>query len=123
MDPAVDGDVVDLDPTLTEEFLDVSIGEPVPQIPAQGEDDDLRWEPEALERRTRHCRNRTRTVRSHPATLTDPRALAPTQQCHLALGSSIPQQAEFLDTSPDCVPVVPLVPSLDGEDHGIRKLV
>ncbi len=37
--PPVDHDVVDLNPTLTEEFLDIAIGEPVPQIPAHGEDE------------------------------------------------------------------------------------
>jgi hypothetical protein len=46
----VDRDVVHLDPTLTEEFFDIAVGEPLPPIPAHGEDDDLRWEPETLER-------------------------------------------------------------------------
>jgi hypothetical protein len=48
LDPPVDADVVDLDATLTEQ--DVAVGQPVPQIPAHGEDDDLRRESEALER-------------------------------------------------------------------------
>jgi hypothetical protein len=48
--PPVDRDVVDLDATLTEQLLDIPIGESIPQIPAQGEHDDLRWEPEPLER-------------------------------------------------------------------------
>jgi hypothetical protein len=39
--PAVDGDVIDLDSALAEEFFDISIREPVPQIPAESEDDDL----------------------------------------------------------------------------------
>ena len=42
----VDGDVVDLDPSLTEQLLDISIREPIPQISPYGEDDDLRREPE-----------------------------------------------------------------------------
>src|SRR3954451_22229132 len=33
LNPPIDRDVVDLDPTLTEEFLDIAIREPVPQIP------------------------------------------------------------------------------------------
>ena len=37
LDPAVHGDVVDLDATLTEQPLDVAIGEPVPQIPPHSE--------------------------------------------------------------------------------------
>jgi len=45
--PPVDRDVIDLDPTLTQQLLHVAIGEPIPQIPAHGEDDDLRREPEA----------------------------------------------------------------------------
>src|SRR5680860_210665 len=93
LNPPVDGDVVGLDPTLTEELLDIAIGEPIPQIPPQGEDDDLRWEPETLERRTRQRRNRTRTVRPHPATLTDPRDLAPTQHCLAALSTSAPPRS------------------------------
>jgi Uncharacterized conserved protein (DUF2249) len=48
--PPVDGDVVDLDPAFTQEFFDVAIGEPVPEGPAQGEDDDLGREPKAFER-------------------------------------------------------------------------
>ena len=50
LDPPADRDVVDLDPTLGQRFLDIAIGEPVPQIPTHGQDDDLRWEPKALER-------------------------------------------------------------------------
>src|SRR5438132_1418502 len=38
--PSIDRDVIDLDPTLVEELLDVAIGEPVPQIPAHGQDND-----------------------------------------------------------------------------------
>jgi hypothetical protein len=40
LDPAEDGDVVDLNPALTEELFDVAVGEPSPQIPTQGDDDD-----------------------------------------------------------------------------------
>jgi hypothetical protein len=46
LNPPVDGDVVDLDPTFTEQFFDVAIGKPVSHIPAHGEDDDLGREPE-----------------------------------------------------------------------------
>jgi hypothetical protein len=49
LDPPVDGDVVDVDPTLTEQLLDIAIGQPIPQVPAHGEDDDLGREPETLE--------------------------------------------------------------------------
>ena len=43
--PPVDGDVVDLDPALSEERFDVAVGEAILQIPTHGEDDDLWWEP------------------------------------------------------------------------------
>ena len=46
LDPPVDRDVVDLDPALAEKLLDVAIRQPVTQMPAHGEDDDLRREPE-----------------------------------------------------------------------------
>jgi hypothetical protein len=42
------GDVVDVDAPLCEQFLDVAIREPVAQVPAHSEDDDLRREPEPL---------------------------------------------------------------------------
>jgi hypothetical protein len=45
--------VIDLDATLTEELLDVAVGEPVPEVPAHRQDDDLAREPEPGERRTR----------------------------------------------------------------------
>ena len=45
----VDRDVVDLDPTLTQQLFHIAIGEPIPQVPAQGEDDDLRREPKTGE--------------------------------------------------------------------------
>jgi hypothetical protein len=42
--------VIDLNPTLGQELSDIAIREPEPQIPAEGKDDDLGREPEALER-------------------------------------------------------------------------
>ena len=50
LDPSVDGDVIDLDATLDEEFLDVSVGESVPEGSAYCEHDDVRCEPVAGER-------------------------------------------------------------------------
>jgi hypothetical protein len=50
--PPVLGHMIDLEPTIRQLF-DVAVGEPEPQIPAHREDDDLGWEPEALERRAR----------------------------------------------------------------------
>ncbi len=45
LDPPVDRDVVDLDPTLGQQLLDVSIGESEPQVPADCQGDDFGWEP------------------------------------------------------------------------------
>ncbi len=81
LNPPVDRDVIDLDPTLPQQFLDIAIGEALPQIPPQREDDDLGREPEPLERRTPNHRDQTRTMRPHPATLTDGHEVRPTQQC------------------------------------------
>jgi hypothetical protein len=45
LDPPIDRDVVDLDPTLGQQLLDVPVGEAEPQVPTDGQGDDLRWEP------------------------------------------------------------------------------
>ena len=45
--PPVDRDVVDLDPALGEELFDVAVGQAEAQVPADREDDDIRWEAEA----------------------------------------------------------------------------
>jgi hypothetical protein len=46
LQPPVDGDVVDVDAALGQQLLDVSIGESVAEIPADGDRDHLGWEPE-----------------------------------------------------------------------------
>jgi hypothetical protein len=43
--PPVDRDVVDLDPSLGEEFLDVAVGQPVAQVPAHRHHDHLGRKP------------------------------------------------------------------------------
>ena len=45
LDPAVDHDVVDLDPALAQELLDVPIRQAEPQVPADRQGDDLWREP------------------------------------------------------------------------------
>jgi len=47
--PAVDGDVVDLHAALGEQFLDVAVGQPEAQVPADRDDDDVGREAEASE--------------------------------------------------------------------------
>jgi len=45
--------MINLDTPFAQEFLDVSIGQPEPQVPAHRDDDHLRREPESGERRPR----------------------------------------------------------------------
>jgi hypothetical protein len=49
LDPAVDGDVVHGDAALGEQFLDVAVGQPIAQVPADRDCDHLPREPEASE--------------------------------------------------------------------------
>jgi hypothetical protein len=53
LDPPVDRDVVNLDPALGQQLLDVPIGEAEPQVPAHRQGDDLRREPVPGEGRAR----------------------------------------------------------------------
>jgi hypothetical protein len=41
--PSVDGDMVDLDVTFDEQFFDLSVGQIEPQLPADRDNDHLRW--------------------------------------------------------------------------------
>ncbi len=52
LNPPVHGDVVNVDPTLGEELLHVSVGQTEPQVPPNGERDDLRREAVPGEGRT-----------------------------------------------------------------------
>jgi hypothetical protein len=45
--PPVDRDVVDLDPALGQQLFEVAVGQAEAQVPADREDDDIRWEAEA----------------------------------------------------------------------------
>ena len=48
--PPVDGHVVDLDATLGQQLLEVAVRQPVPQVPADRQQDHLRREPEPSKR-------------------------------------------------------------------------
>jgi hypothetical protein len=63
-DPAVDGDVVDLDAAFDQELFDVTVGQAVAQVPADRDGDDLGWEAEAGEGRPRSW-SRARTTGAH----------------------------------------------------------
>jgi len=64
----VDSDVIDLDATLGEQFLNVAVRQPEAQVPADPEDDDVWWEAKAREGGP-HCGSRTRAVGSHVGSL------------------------------------------------------
>jgi hypothetical protein len=68
--PSVDGDVVDLDAPLVEEFLDISVRESVAEVPAHCQQDHARWEPES--RKRRRSKAVTTTTTNHPDTLRPP---------------------------------------------------
>jgi hypothetical protein len=80
--PAVDADVIDLDAPLGEQLLDVAVGQAEAQLPADRDDDDIGWEPEAGEVRPWN-QSRARTARSHAASLAAPRRSQRTQQRRL----------------------------------------
>jgi hypothetical protein len=66
--PPVDGDMVDLDAALREQFLDVAVGQPKAQVPADRQDDDVGRGAEASEGRPA-SRSRERTAGSHTISL------------------------------------------------------
>jgi hypothetical protein len=47
--PAVDGHVIDGDATLGQQFFDVTVGEPIAQVPPHSHRDHLRREPKPSE--------------------------------------------------------------------------
>ncbi len=71
LDPPVDAHVVDLDASFRKEFFHVPVGQGEPQVPADGQGDDLGREPIARERGTRGWAGTKVSVRSHRASLSD----------------------------------------------------
>jgi len=59
LDPAVDRDVLYIDPTLGEQFLNIAVGQAVPQVPPHCHRDHLAGETESSERGGRGRRHRT----------------------------------------------------------------
>jgi hypothetical protein len=70
--PPVDGHVVDLDTALGEQLLDVAVGQPEAQVPADSDDDDVGRKPEAGEGRARRDRRPRAVSDSHDRSLTAP---------------------------------------------------
>src|SRR5258705_7499771 len=70
--PPVDGDVVDLDATLDQQFLHVAVREAVAQVPPDRDDDHLGREPEAGERRLWRQPRARAGRRLHRSTLPGP---------------------------------------------------
>jgi hypothetical protein len=65
LDPPVDAHVVDLDASFRQELLDVPVGQGEPQVPPDGQGDDLGREPIAGERGTRGWAGMRASVRSN----------------------------------------------------------
>lgn len=61
LDPSEQDHMVDLHASLSEELLEIPVRQPVPQVPAAGDQDDLRREPEASESWTGLLDRRTTT--------------------------------------------------------------
>jgi hypothetical protein len=78
--PPVDGDMVDLDPALGEQFLDITVRQPVAQVPADRQHDHIGREAKAGEGRP--CRGtKARAVSSHADSLAARTQSPPMQQC------------------------------------------
>jgi hypothetical protein len=78
--PAVDGDMVDLDPALGEELFDVAVRQAEAQVPADREHDHLGWEAEAGKGGPR-SRSRARAAGSHTGSLAARTRSLRMQQC------------------------------------------
>jgi hypothetical protein len=81
--PSVDGDVVNLDTALAEQFLDVPLGEAKPEVPANCQHDHVGWEAKASEGRPWDT-SRAKAADSHASSLM--RALGQSQ-CNSAVDS------------------------------------
>ena len=65
--------MVDLDAAFDDDFLEVTVGEPEPQVPAHRQQDHLGREPVPGERRPLdYDRPTAAATRSHPGSLTEP---------------------------------------------------
>jgi hypothetical protein len=64
----VDGDVIDFDTALDQEFFGIAVGESVAEVPTDSQHDHLGWEPVASEGGA-ICRQRPTTAMSHLGTL------------------------------------------------------
>ena len=69
--PTEQRDVINADTPFGEEFFEITIRQPVAQVPAHREHDHLRWEPEPCERRQLDHARWNSTTSSHPARLAD----------------------------------------------------
>ena len=80
LDPPVHADVVDLYATLSQQFLDVAVGQAEAQVPADRHDNHVGWEAEAGEGRLRSG-SRARAAGSHGGSLAAWSRSPPMQQC------------------------------------------
>jgi hypothetical protein len=80
--PPIDRHVVDLDTTLGEQLLDISVGQAEAQVPADGEHDDVGREAEASKDRSRK-RTWASAAASHTSSLAASTRSPGMQQCRL----------------------------------------
>jgi hypothetical protein len=78
--PPVDSHVVDLDTALGEQLLDIAVGQPEAQVPADSDNDDIGREPEPGEGRARRDRRSRAVSDSHDRSLTALAGSQSTQQ-------------------------------------------
>ena len=82
--PPVQRNVVNLDPTLSQQLLEIAIRQPIAQIPPHREQDHLGRELETSERSTCLAERSSGTAALHPASLAQPpsqRSTPEMQQC------------------------------------------
>ena len=78
--PPEQRDVINLDASLGQQFLEIAVRQSVPQVPADRQDDDLGREPEPRERRPTQIDRLTEAGAAHRGSLAD-RLDPPMQQC------------------------------------------
>jgi len=85
--PPVDSDVVDIDPALGEQLLNVAVGQTEAQVPADRQHNHVGREAEAGEGRSRN-RSRTTAASPHTGSLAAQTRSTPMQQSHQHVGPS-----------------------------------
>ena len=104
--PPVEGDVVDVDPALGQELLEIAVGQAVAEVPAHRQEDHLRRELEPRECRAPMADRTNRAVMLHPISL--PRRERPPAAAPCCRGRPRCNSALDGDPVPDATRVVSL---------------